>query len=246
MLSGESPPWGLVPGRPSRRSAALLLWPPPPELDDATLWRICEILAATEGGLINSELDRLLAQARVADPTPRTAGPGTVVMVTKRERLHRLASLRRSERPSGGARAQDDRRRRAPNSRRSRGVPAASERTSLRAVRVYGRRSKRADSQPMSSPSEPSAGLPLSPQTRSPVCSAICPTPCPAGSSPPRRPASDDGLLAASGDRRGGLAARPGSVHDRQPPPGLDECLPAPRCSAPAAKPSSAASPTRS
>ncbi len=68
--------------------------PPPPALDDATLWRICEILAATDDGLTNTELDRLLAQARVADPTPRTAGPGTVVMVSKRERLHRALSAR--------------------------------------------------------------------------------------------------------------------------------------------------------
>lgn len=67
---------------------------PPAALDDATLWSVCEILAATDGGLTNAELDRLLAQARVADPTPRTAGPGTVVMVSKRERLHRALSAR--------------------------------------------------------------------------------------------------------------------------------------------------------
>lgn len=67
---------------------------PPPELDDATLWTVCEILAATDSGLTNAELDRLLAQARIADPTPRTAGPGAVVMVNKRERLHRALSAR--------------------------------------------------------------------------------------------------------------------------------------------------------
>jgi uncharacterized protein (TIGR02391 family) len=67
---------------------------PPDSLDDATLWRTCEILAETQGGLTNNELDRLLREARVADPTPRTAGPGTVVMVSKRERLHRALSTR--------------------------------------------------------------------------------------------------------------------------------------------------------
>ncbi len=67
---------------------------PPPSLDDATLWRICEILAETHGGLTNAELDRLLREARIADPTPRTAGPGTVVMVSKRERLHRALDAR--------------------------------------------------------------------------------------------------------------------------------------------------------
>jgi uncharacterized protein (TIGR02391 family) len=65
---------------------------PPPALDDATLWRICEILADTGSGLTNAELDRLLREARVTDPTPRTAGPGTAVMVSKRERLHRALS----------------------------------------------------------------------------------------------------------------------------------------------------------
>lgn len=59
---------------------------PPPELDDATLRRICEILADTGSGLTNAELDRLLHEAHVADPTSRSAGPGTVVMVSKRER----------------------------------------------------------------------------------------------------------------------------------------------------------------
>lgn len=67
---------------------------PPPALDDATLWRICEILAATDDGLTNSELDRLLREARIADPTPRDAGPGTYVIVSKRERLHTALSAR--------------------------------------------------------------------------------------------------------------------------------------------------------
>ena len=67
---------------------------PPAALDDATLRSICEILGATEGGLTNSEVDRLLREARVADPTPRSAGVGTAVMVNKRDRLHRALSAR--------------------------------------------------------------------------------------------------------------------------------------------------------
>ena len=66
----------------------------PSSLDNAALWRICEILAETHDGLTNSELDRLLLEAKISDPTPRTAGPHTVVMINKRERLHRALSAR--------------------------------------------------------------------------------------------------------------------------------------------------------
>jgi hypothetical protein len=38
---------------------------PLPALRDATLWSICEILAATESGLTNTELDRLLREAPI-------------------------------------------------------------------------------------------------------------------------------------------------------------------------------------
>ncbi len=66
----------------------------PPALDDATLRTICEILGATDDGLTNTEIDRLLAEARVKDPTPRTGGAGIVVMLNKRDRLHRALSTR--------------------------------------------------------------------------------------------------------------------------------------------------------
>ncbi len=66
----------------------------PPALADSALWRICEILGETSGGLTNAEIDRLLEEAKVDDPTPRRAGPHAVVMVSKRERLHRALSAR--------------------------------------------------------------------------------------------------------------------------------------------------------
>ena len=62
---------------------------PEPALDEATLRTLSEILGATDRGLTNTELDRLLGQAGIVDPTPRSAGPGTYVAINKRDRLHR-------------------------------------------------------------------------------------------------------------------------------------------------------------
>lgn len=62
-----------------------------PLIDDATLQAICGVLAETDGGLTNKEIDQLLAEAEIPDPTPE-ARPGTWVMVSKRDRLY--AALR--------------------------------------------------------------------------------------------------------------------------------------------------------
>ena len=74
---------------------------PVPPLDDVVLRRICDVLAATDGGLSNKEIDTLLRGSGISDPTPRTAGAGTVVMVSKRDRLHAaLAGVQQQTRAS--------------------------------------------------------------------------------------------------------------------------------------------------
>lgn len=77
--------------------------PAEPPLDDATLRTISEIIGDTNSGLTNTEIDRLLKSARIADPTPRSGGPGTYVAVSKRDRLHRALDAR--QRADGSANA---------------------------------------------------------------------------------------------------------------------------------------------
>lgn len=60
-------------------------------LPDSVLRSICEVLGQTHGGLTNVEIDRLLAQAGVHDPTP-PATQFTYVILSKRDRLHRALS----------------------------------------------------------------------------------------------------------------------------------------------------------
>ena len=68
-------------------------------LDDAILRRICDQIAATEGGLTGSEIKSLLAAARISDPTPYDAGAGTYVAINKRDRLY--TALAAAQRRSG-------------------------------------------------------------------------------------------------------------------------------------------------
>ena len=72
-----------------------------PPLTDAVLRRVCDVLAATSGGLTNKEIANLLQDAGIADPTPRDAGPGTYVMVNKRDRLH--TALAEAQRQTGAS-----------------------------------------------------------------------------------------------------------------------------------------------
>lgn len=72
-----------------------------PPLTDAVLRRVCDVLAATSGGLTNKEIANLLQDAGIPDPTPRDAGPGTYVMVNKRDRLH--TALAEAQRQTGAS-----------------------------------------------------------------------------------------------------------------------------------------------
>jgi uncharacterized protein (TIGR02391 family) len=72
-----------------------------PPLDEAVLREVCDLLAATHGGLTNTEIAELLARAGIRDPTPRTAGPGTYVAKNKRDRLYDALRLSQRETRSG-------------------------------------------------------------------------------------------------------------------------------------------------
>lgn len=72
---------------------------PFPPFDDAVLRQVCDVLAETDAGLTNKQLDELLAAAKITDPTPRSAGPGTYVSMNKRDRLH--TALSRAQSSSG-------------------------------------------------------------------------------------------------------------------------------------------------
>jgi uncharacterized protein (TIGR02391 family) len=74
-----------------------------PPLDEATLRSISEILGDTHGGLTNTEIDRLLREVRIPDPTPRSAGPGTYIVLNKRDRLHRALAARQQADGSANA-----------------------------------------------------------------------------------------------------------------------------------------------
>lgn len=81
--------------RPDRRPVAVRplaqMAKPEPVLPDSVLRSISEVLGQTHGGLTNVEIDRLLAEAGVNDPTPRGT-QFTYVVVSKRDRLHRALS----------------------------------------------------------------------------------------------------------------------------------------------------------
>ncbi|MDW5595939.1 TIGR02391 family protein [Conexibacter stalactiti] len=57
-------------------------------LDASVLRGIAEVLGATETGFSNSEIDRVLAEAGILDPTPRSNGL-TYTIISKRDRLER-------------------------------------------------------------------------------------------------------------------------------------------------------------
>lgn len=60
---------------------------------------VCDVLAETNAGLTNKQLDELLAATKITDPTPRSAGPGTYVSMNKRDRLY--TALSRAQSSSG-------------------------------------------------------------------------------------------------------------------------------------------------
>jgi uncharacterized protein (TIGR02391 family) len=71
-----------------------------PVIDEPTVRSLCEVLARTEGGLTNKQIDELLAAARIPDPTP-PAPPGTYRILSKRDRLfNALAGRQRRDRCS--------------------------------------------------------------------------------------------------------------------------------------------------
>lgn len=67
-------------------------------IDESIVRSLSDVLARTDGGLTNKEIDELLAAARIPDPTP-PAPPGTYVMISKRDRLFKaLVSRQRRDR----------------------------------------------------------------------------------------------------------------------------------------------------
>jgi uncharacterized protein (TIGR02391 family) len=68
-------------------------------LNELVLRRVCDLIAATDGGLTGSEIRSLLADAGIDDPTPYDAGAGTYIAITKRDRLY--TALAAAQRRSG-------------------------------------------------------------------------------------------------------------------------------------------------
>ncbi len=62
-------------------------------IDESIIRSLCNVLARTEGGLTNKEINELLTAARIQDPTP-PAPRGTYVMISKRDRLFDALSAR--------------------------------------------------------------------------------------------------------------------------------------------------------
>jgi len=60
-----------------------------PSLQPAVLRGIAEVLGETHSGLTNAEIERLLSQSSIPDPTPRGTSGLTYVAVSKRDRLER-------------------------------------------------------------------------------------------------------------------------------------------------------------
>lgn len=71
-------------------------------LKESIVRSLCEVLGRTDGGLTNKEIDHLLAEARIEDPTP-AASPGTYVMIAKRDRLFHALSARQRRDSCGNA-----------------------------------------------------------------------------------------------------------------------------------------------
>jgi uncharacterized protein (TIGR02391 family) len=63
--------------------------PDEPALQPPVLRGIAEVLGDTHAGLTNAEIDRLLSQSKIPDPTPRGTPGLTYVAINKRDRLER-------------------------------------------------------------------------------------------------------------------------------------------------------------
>jgi uncharacterized protein (TIGR02391 family) len=63
-----------------------------PTLQPAVLRAIAEVLGDTHAGLTNAEIDKLLAESKIPDPTPRGTPGLTYVTISKRDRLERALS----------------------------------------------------------------------------------------------------------------------------------------------------------
>jgi hypothetical protein len=59
-----------------------------PSLDQSVACSVCEILARTDGGVTNRQIDDVLTSVGISDPTP-SARPGMYVAINKRDRLFR-------------------------------------------------------------------------------------------------------------------------------------------------------------
>ncbi|RYG86026.1 MAG: TIGR02391 family protein [Alphaproteobacteria bacterium] len=70
-------------------------------LNSAVLRGLCEVLGHTDNGLTNAQIERLLSQAGIVDPTP-TGTPGlTYVAINKRDRLEN--ALTQAQQTAGNA-----------------------------------------------------------------------------------------------------------------------------------------------
>ena len=58
-----------------------------PPFDPATLREVARILGDTKSGLSNRELDDILHEAGIDDPSPKSQTPHTYVAISKRDRL---------------------------------------------------------------------------------------------------------------------------------------------------------------
>ncbi len=67
-----------------------------PSLDQAVVRSLCEILARTDGGLTNKQIDEVLATVGIRDPTPE-APQGMYVAINKRDRLFRALITRQQK-----------------------------------------------------------------------------------------------------------------------------------------------------
>lgn len=65
-----------------------------PTLSPAVLRDVCDILAATDCGMTNKQIDRVLAEASIEDPNPQPASPLVYRAINKRDRLFEALDAR--------------------------------------------------------------------------------------------------------------------------------------------------------
>lgn len=73
-----------------------------PVIDESIVRSLSEVLARTDGGLTNRQINELLVAARIPDPTP-AAPPGTYVIISKRDRLFKALAVQQRRDRCGNA-----------------------------------------------------------------------------------------------------------------------------------------------